>query len=114
MLALGTWHLLHHPLHRHVQEGGPPHGQLRRAAPGGAHQGLRHRHRGRRGLLQGLQPNHGQLISNPYRVLLLSSRRHKQMRLTLTDELPVVSVGAGNLRCGYPAEITSHQQPYLI
>ena len=89
MLLLGTWHLLHHPLHRHVQEGGPPHGQLRRAAPGGAHQGLRHRHRGRRGLLQGLQPNHGQLISNPCRVLLLSSRRHKQMRLTLTDELPV-------------------------
>ena len=114
MLLLGTWHLLHHPLHRHVQEGGPPHGQLRRAAPGGAHQGLRHRHRGRRGLLQGLQPNHGQLSSNPCRVLLLSTRRHKQMRLTLTDELPVVSVGAGNLRCGYPAEITSHQQPYLI
>ena len=37
----------------------------------------------------------------------LHSTSHKQMRLTLTDELPVVSVGAGNLRRGDPAEVTS-------
>ena len=44
----------------YVSAGGPAHGQLRRAAPGDPEPGQRDGHRGRRHLLPGVQPNHGE------------------------------------------------------